>query len=183
MKGIHKMSHPQTRLDSARAEEGFSVRYFDPGKLLFFRHGNTLRLTVEDKFSLLKAAVVRAFPLSFATRYFSVLDGSGKDIGIIRDLHELSAENQQIIQEELTRRYVIPKITRVLSLRERFETEEWIVETERGQTEFTTRNLHDAATEPTPGRLLITDVDGNRYEIPDVSSLDSATRRFLINRL
>ncbi|MEI6211871.1 MAG: DUF1854 domain-containing protein [bacterium] len=164
-------------------EENPGLRYLEPASLRFFRHGNTLRLTVADEFSLFRACVVRAFPLSRATRYISVLDGSGREVGMIRELAELPEESRLLVQEELTRRYVIPVITRILSLRERCETEEWVVETERGPTDFTTRNLHDSSSEPSPGRLIIADVEGNRYEIPSISKLDPASRRFLSNHL
>jgi len=177
------MSENQTPVTQPETEENPGVRYLEPANLHFFRHGHTLRLTVGDECSLIKATVVRAFPLSHATRYFSELDGGGKETGVIRDLAGLSPENRGLVEEELTRRYVIPVITRVISLRERFETQEWVVETERGRTDFSTRNLHDASSEPSPGRLIIADVDGNRYEIPSVSALDPASRRFLANHL
>ena len=164
-------------------EENPGLRYLEPASLLFFRHGNTLRMTVGDEFSLLRACVVRAFPLSRATSYISVLDGSGKEVGMIRELAELTDESRLLVQEELTRRYVIPVITRIISLRERCETEEWVVETERGPTDFSTRNLHEASSEPSPGRLIIADVEGNRYEIPSIAQLDPASRRFLSDHL
>ena len=165
------------------ATESVDVRYLDPKSVRLFRHGAALRLVVEGEFCVLKASVVRAFPLSRADRYLSVLDGTNKEVGVIVSPDGLDAESRRLLDEELARRYHLPIVIRVVSIRERFSTQEWNVETNRGRGEFTTRNLHDATSEPSPDRLIITDVENNRYEIPRVSALDPASRRFLAQHL
>ena len=74
-------------------------------------------------------------------------------------------------------------ILRVESAKERFGTVEWTVRTDRGPRSFTTRHLRDEATNPSPGRHLIADVDGGRYDVPDISALDAASQAMLMQHL
>src|SRR5690349_23158371 len=81
--------------------ETADLRYLDPAKLRFFRHGAALRLTVEEEASYLKVAVVRAFPLSHPHQYLSVRDGENKEIGLLVDPSALDRENHSLVAEEL----------------------------------------------------------------------------------
>jgi hypothetical protein len=170
---------------SALSGEPYSteLRRLDPRRLRFFRHGAILRLTVEGEFSVLKVSVVRAFPLRHPNCFYSVLDGGNRDVGVIADPSALDPDSRRLVEEALRRRYHLPRIRRVLNIRERFGTEEWHVETDRGECFLTTRNLHDNTAQPDADRLLITDVDGNRFEIPSLSAVDPVSRRFLDRHL
>ena len=48
---------------------------------------------------------------------------------------------------------------------------------------FLTRQFREQIKEPMAPRLTLTDVEGNRYDIPDVAALDPASRRWLDARL
>ena len=141
------------------AVEAAELRYLDPGRCRFFRHGATLRLTLEDECCYLKVSVVRAFPLSNSERYLSVRDGANKEVGLIVDPRELDVENRRLVEEELERRYLVPVIRRVVAVKERFGTVDWEVETDRGVSRFTTRNLRENILQPSPGRYVLTDVE------------------------
>jgi hypothetical protein len=140
-------------------------------------------LTVADERSYLKVAVFRAFPLSHPERYLSVRDGANKEIGLIVSAEELDAESRRLVAEELERRYLVPIVRRVVSVRERFGTVDWEVETDRGVCRFTTRNMRENVEQPSPGRFLVTDVDGNRYDVRDISRLDAASQAWLMRHL
>src|SRR5579871_4939332 len=116
--------------------ETVDLCYLDPKKLRFFRHGATLRLTIEEERSVLKIAVMRAFPLSHPHEYLSVRDGAHKEVGLIVNAAELDGESQRRVTEELERRYLIPVIRRVIRIIERFGTVDWEVETDRGVCRF-----------------------------------------------
>lgn len=165
------------------AVETTDLRYLDPKALRFFRHGATLRLTVDNESSYLKVSVVRAFPLSEPDRYLSVRYGENKEVGLIVDPGELDSEGRRLVVEELERRYVVPVIRRVRSIKERFGTVDWEVETDRGLCRFTTRNVRENMAQPSPGRYLITDVEGNRYDVRDLSALDAASQSWLMRYL
>lgn len=154
--------------------------YFDPKLLHFERHGAALRLTIEDEVCYPRVTVVRMFPLSDPDTYLSVRDAANKEVGIITRLADVDAEARRLVSEELERRYLVPVIQRVLAVKERFGTVDWQVETNRGRRAFTTRNLRENVAQPQPGRYILADTDGNRYDIPDLSALDAASQNFIM---
>ncbi len=155
-------------------ENPFAVRFLDPKTLRLFRVGDldaTVRLTLEGDRSWREVRVARAFPFSDPDRYIGLRDGDDKDIGILTTLQGVDAESRQIIEEELERRYFTPKVERVLSVTDEFGVVTWEVETDRGPRRFLVRNLRDNTFPLGPNRLMMTDTDGNRYEIPDVRTV------------
>jgi hypothetical protein len=154
-----------------------------PAKLRFLAHGPILRLTVEDDRSYLRVGVLRAFPLSDPSHYLSVRDGQGKEIGLIVQPDALRDEDRALVERELERRYLVPAVVRIVAARERFGTVEWTVETDRGEVHFTTRNLRENVQRPAPGRIILNDVDGNRYDIRDVDRLSRTSQELLFRHL
>jgi len=57
------------------------------------------------------------------------------------------------------------------------------METDRGQVHFTTRNLRENVQRPAPRRIILNDVDGNRYDIRDVDRLSRASQELLFRHL
>ena len=163
--------------------ETTDLRYLEPAKLRFFRHGATLRLTIEAERSVLKVAVYRSFPLSYPHQYLSVRDGKNEEVGLLADLTELDKESRRLVAEELERRYLVPVIRRVIRIIERFGTVDWEVETDRGVCRFTTRGAREKVIQPSPGRYLLIDVDDNRYDVRDLAALDPASQVWLMRHL
>ena len=148
----------------------------DPRKVrIFYDHKDFLRATIDDR-TYLEVTVVRAFPYSRAEEYVGLLSGRLDEIGIIRDPSELDEESQRVIENELARRYFPTIITRVLSISEEFGATYWHVETTRGERKFIAKGLRDNVTYLSESRILIGDVDGNRYEISDLGAMDSDSR-------
>jgi hypothetical protein len=168
---------PATLVEASR------LIFLNPKKLHFFKHGATLRLTIEDDRSFLKVGVLRAFPLSDRNRFFSVRDEAENEIGLIVNPTDLSAENQNLIDEDLQRRYFVPSVKKIVSAKERFGTVDWSVETDRGLCRFTTQNLRENVQRPAPGRIILNDVDGNRYDIRDVDELSRESQELLFRHL
>lgn len=178
------MQLPDTELkQSLGLAEASQLRFLDPKQLRFFKAGVTLRLTVADEICWLKVSVLRAFPLSMPARYFSVRDGANEEIGLLIDANELDGESRKLVVAELERRYMVSIIRRVLSVTERFGTVDWEVETHRGDCRFTTRDLRDNVLRLGLGHYLLTDVENNRYEIQDLSTLDDRSKDLLLQHL
>lgn len=145
----------------------------DPASVRLFRQPEwQLRLTIDNDRSYTQVKVVRAAPLSHPERYISLLDIKNEEICMIEDPASLDAEIRAILRQELDRRYLTAVIERVLSLRNDFGTSYWEVETSRGQREFVVQNVAENAQWLGDSRLLLVDVDGNRFEIPDLDGLD-----------
>ncbi len=152
----------------------FAVRVLDPAAVRLFRthaEDTTVRLTIDGDRSWREVRIARAFPLSDPDRYIGLRDGNDKDIGILETLHGLDGESRSIIDEELERRYFTPQVTRVDFVEEAFGVVTWEVETTKGPRRFLVRNLKDSSYTLGSSRVMMTDVDGNRYEFPDPRAL------------
>jgi hypothetical protein len=163
--------------------EASQLVFLNAKKLRFFMRGATLRLTVEEDRSYLKVSVLRAFPLSEPDRFLSVRDGDNKEVGLIVNPEELDLENRRLVDQELDRRYFAPIITRIVAAKERFGTVDWTVETNRGKCRFTTRNLRENVQRPSPSRIIINDVDGNRYDICNLDAMSLASQELLFRHI
>jgi hypothetical protein len=164
------------RPDPTKPVQTGELRILDPAKLQFSQHGATLRLTLEDECSYLRVTVAKVFPLSEPAKYWSLLDGANKEIGVIPNPQSLDAGTRELLERELDRRYVMPIVQKVVSVKEKFGVCFWEVETSRGARRFITRNLREQVVHPSPGQLILADVDGNRYLVPDLSRLDRLSR-------
>ena len=139
----------------------------------------TLRLTIDGDRSYLKVKVVRAAPLSYPDRFISILDAKDEEICMVGDLGDLDKGTRAIIGEELERRYLTSAIEQIDSLRSEFGTSYWEVKTNRGQREFVVQNVAENVQWLGARRLLIVDVDGNRFEIPDLERLDKLSLGYI----
>lgn len=152
----------------------------DMAKVRLFREPPwTLRLTIEEDRSYTRVKVVRAAPLSHPDRYISLLDLKDEEVCMIPALKELDAEMRAIVEEELDRRYLTSTVLEVLSVRNEFGTSYWDVQTNRGQREFVIQNVAENAQWLGDHRLLLIDVDGNRFEIPRLDELDKRSLGFI----
>lgn len=148
---------------------------------LFYQPEGRLRLTLEDR-SYVTVKPAWASPLSYPGKHLSLLDGKGKEITMLAEPErELSKENWALIQEELRRRYLNGVVLKVLQANTEFGATYWTVETDRGLKEFVTQSLQENAQWLGPAHLLLVDVDGNRFEIPDINALDEESRRRVNN--
>lgn len=125
-----------------------------------------------------RVAVLRMFPLEHKREYLSVRtenylrSDKNSEIGIIRSLDAFSKEQQEIILRELEKRYFVPEITKVESVEEEFANSIWKVETTAGKAEFTVNDMGSNLLNLGCGRIMLTDVFGNRYIIPDITKID-----------
>jgi len=156
------------------------LKFLDLESLQFYRaEGGVLRLTIENEICYLKVKVARAFPLSIPNRYIGFRDGADKEIGLVEDIFDLPPESRKLVEEELQKRYFTPIILKITSIQEKFGFTEWVVTTDKGERIFMAKGIHDNVAEVGMGRLMVTDADGNRYEIPDVAKLDSRSLSLL----
>ena len=121
---------------------------------------------------------VRAFPLSDPSRFITLVDDAGREVATIESLDDLAPDARAVLVEELARREFIPRITRIVSASRDTLPCEWEVETDRGPTRFTL-DSEDNLRRLGPGRVLITDARGLRYQVLEPERLDAPSRRLL----
>ena len=114
---------------------------------------------------------VRTFPLTQPDQYISLLDVHKNELGLIEDINLLKEADQLVLAEELEKCYFMPKITKIHFIAGRFGVTEWEAETDSGTVSFDLRSRNDI-TVLDGGRVLIKDIDGNRFEIVNYHRLD-----------
>ena len=125
----------------------------------------------------------RLFPLSGLKQYITLLDENQKEKAIIRNLDMLDSESKRAVEECLAEYYMIPKITGVISITEKFGVLTWNCNTDHGERSFRIRNRHSDIKMLYDGRVLIRDSNDNRYEIENIHSLDKHSRNLLSSEL
>lgn len=154
----------------------------DPGALRFRHEGCVLQCR-QGEGDWRPVRVARMFPLTDPDTWISVLNKEGKELGILMDARQLERESLAALRGELGRCYLVPQIQRIVSCRDQMEFVEWTVETDRGRATFVTRRLREIARQPLGARLVLKDVEDNRYDIPDLHALDTTSRRWIEERL
>src|SRR5215831_5789727 len=114
----------------------------------------------------------RALPLSDPGHYIAILDERGEDICMICDPGELNRESRLVLGEELERLYLTSVIHQIHSVRNDSGNYYVDVQTSRGRREVVLQNPDENVRWLTDKRLLVTDLDGSRFEIPDTAALD-----------
>ena len=134
--------------------------------------GGFLALEFEEE-TYPRIAVHRCFPFSEPTRYISIREpeGDGKEIGLIEDITTLPEEIQSLLAEQMELRYFTPHIRHIHDIKEEYGYSYWSVTTDRGRCRFTVRFGAGSVIPIGGGRYLVTDIDGNRFEIPNVDAL------------
>jgi hypothetical protein len=138
------------------------------------------RLVYTDPFGVVSTGVepVRAFPLGEADRWIALVDSEGHELALIENPATLPDGIRSLIQRELDGREFVPRITRIDEISGDAGLREWRVETDRGNSDFRIES-DDQIRRLGRNRLLITDMQGLRYLIPDIARLDSNSRSLL----
>ncbi len=155
-------------------QDDSTQRFLEASELTFTRSQvGTARLEIRKEACHLRVIVRRLMPLSHPEQYISLAADEDTEIGILVNPSELAPESLKILNEELDKRYFTPIIQKIYRVKEQFGIHEWDVQTERGRVTFLVRGLNQNIKQSPPARLFVTDVRGNRYDIPDYRELDA----------
>ena len=121
----------------------------------------------------------RLFPLTGLQKYITLLDSEGIEQAVIRDLKNLMPESHKAVEEVLIEFYLVPKITEVLSIVEKYGKLRFHVATDNGPHNFEVKSVHSDIKMLYDGRVLIKDSSDNRYEISDLRVMSKESLRKL----
>lgn len=163
------------------SDELLEIRYLTRENACFSRTGGGFVALKYGEKEYSRVGVYLTFPLTEPEEYISIreADEKAKEIGIIEKLSELEKDQQEMIREQIKLRYFMPVITKVLDIKDEYGYAYWNVMTGFGACRFTTRMSGDAVIFLGESRLMVTDIDGNRYEIPDFYRLSVTERKKL----
>lgn len=149
-----------------------AVKYLDPNKARFFIENNDFLSLEYEGETYRNVKLHRAMPFKLPDDYISVQDMDSKELFLIRSLYEFSEEQALLMSWHLKKRYHTPKILRLNNIKEKLGYLYFDITTEVGAKSFALRDpTHNIRKIDDGKRIIIVDVDGNRYEIPDVSRM------------
>ena len=171
-RGHHAEGRPPKREGKERTLAEISVTvWLTPENSVFSLKNGLLFVSIDGK-DPQRAYLCRQFPFDLLWEFISVLDDDQTEIGIIRDLSLFEGESHDLLRGELSRRYYAPVIKRIHNVKERYGFSYWRVTTEEGNVSFTLHDTFRSIIRAGEYRLIIIDVNGNRFEIPNVEALD-----------
>ena len=146
------------------------TNWLTPENTRFYRKNNFLYVQLGERDE--RAFLCRQFPFELQWEFISVMDEDGDEIGIVRDVALFGEDARALLETELRRRYYSPVIDRIISIKERYGFSYWRVHTAEGEVSFTLQDTYRSIVRAGEARVILMDVNGNRFEIPDVKALD-----------
>ena len=125
-----------------------------------------------------RVRVSRCFPWSEPTRYLSLRDDDEQEVGLIDNLDELDPDSREALAGALVEAGFVLEITAIDSLQRDFEIRVWKVQTRQGPRTFQTK-LDDWPRALPGDGLLIRDVAGDLFHLPDPHGLDPKSQKIL----
>lgn len=154
------------------------VKYLEPSKARFYMEGDNFLCLEYDGENYTNIKLHRAMPFKLPDDYISVQDMESKELFLIRSLYELAEEQALLLSRHLKKRYYCPKIKALPSIKAKLGFLYFEVDTDAGHKTFALRDAtHNIRRIDDGARIIIIDVDGNRYEISDVSKMSTADFR------
>ncbi len=144
--------------------------WLTPENCTFYMKNGFLYIKTGEKDQ--RAHLTRQFPFELLWEFISVLNDEQEEIGIIRALDRFEGEMFALLETELRRRYYNPVIRSILQVKERYGFSNWKVTTDEGEVSFTLHDTFRSIVRAGEGRLILLDVNGNRFEIPNAEALD-----------
>ena len=150
-------------------EEMTAIHYLNQDNAVFERtEGGFLSLSYEGK-KWDRIQVIRLFPFTEPDSFLSIrtVEERSHEIGVIKNIKEVDKKTRKMLLEQLNLHYFTPIIQKILDM------------TDRGECRFTINMGSNAVVRLSDCRLLITDLDENRFEIRDVFALSQKEQRKL----
>jgi len=156
------------------------IQYIEPEKARFYRLNEDFLGLEYDGVDKKRVQLHRTMPIHQPNAYICVLDMEAKEIGIIRDLGSFGKEQADLIEQELAVRYYSVSVQRILSAKEKFGYVYFELQTIAGIRIIAVKDVSKGVRLLDEKRVVIVDVDGNRYTLDDYPSMDRRTLKSLL---
>lgn len=166
----------------AESEEMVNMKLMNQQNASFQKtSGGSLFLTFQGS-SYENVQLVETFPFTDPYVYLSVRDlkGRNKEIGIIADLEaDFDSDTISLLKDHLEQHYHMPVIEKIVRAKENGGYTNLTVLTNLGETQFSLRANASQITVLSENRLIIQDLENNRFEIPNRNQLSSRELKML----
>ncbi len=147
-----------------------------PEKIRLQRHADRVLLSRGDSDDWTPVRLVWARPISGRGGEISFLDKNKREVLMLESLDPLDPESRKVAEEELAKRYLVPRITRVIRTMATFGIRYWHVQTDRGERRFALKHASKNTFWLSRDHLVLRDTLGCVYEIRPFSELDQRSR-------
>ena len=161
------------------------ITFINANDLKFYTSPSSLLFLCYKGEELGRVSIIRMFPFKYEEEYIVIRqenysrNDKESEIGILRSLNELPENQANLVREELKKRYFIPDIISVSDVKEEFGSATWKTTTTAGERDFTMTDLGTNVRNLGNNKIMLTDVYGNRYYIPDITKADDKTQKVL----
>lgn len=122
--------------------------------------------------------VHRCFPWSEPGQFLSLRDRENREVALVTHMEELEAGSRKALEEALVEAGFVLKVIRITDVDEEVEIRTWRVETAQGPRSFQTKR-DDWPWEVPGGGIVIRDVAGDLYHVPEPHAMDEKSQKWL----
>lgn len=134
----------------------------------FYRNANGfLGLKLGDA-DYKRVQLSRALPFTAPDQYICVADMEGNEIAVLEQLDQFDSESRDLLDAELGIRYFHPVVTQVKSVKEKMGSYYLDIAIGDYKKTVTIKDITKNLKQLGGGKIVLTDVDGNRFLIPDI---------------
>ncbi len=155
------------------------IEFLAPDSCSFSINNNGFLIMTLGGESKGRVKLIRSYPYSVKDEYICVHDLDDNEIGIIKDLKELDSASKESAEKELESRYYCPVVTSVKSVKERMGNFYFQTVIDGKEKNFTVSDITKNMRFASDDTVLIFDMDGNRYIIPEISKIEPKSKRIL----
>lgn len=155
------------KMDIVEGQDRLKLEKRADGQFWVVKDGQATRVRVQS-----------CFPWSGPLDYISLRDDDDNEVALISFFDKLDAETRNMILEALAETGFLMRITEIHSITNDFEIRNWKVRTLQGKRTFQTELGEWPRVMPNGG-LLIKDVAGDLYLIPEPGKLDKKSRKLI----
>ncbi len=157
----------QTHIPDVAAPAPPRLAIDDNGRLYAYRDEKPIHVAVRP-----------CFPWSAARRFLSLRDMDFNEVALIEDPDELNDEARHALDAALAEARFTFSIRAIRAIERDFELRIWRVDTEEGLRSFAMQ-WDDFPEKMSDGSLVLKDLGGDLYRIPEPDSLDRNSARLL----
>jgi len=158
--------------------ESLTMEFTPVGELEFYHNAQGFLALKLNETDYPRVQVRRALPFGDPTRFVCVTDMEDKELALIEDTAQLEDAQRELVSRELELRYYYPRVTQIKSIKEKLGTYYFalcIGEHEKNAAvKDIGKNLRQLGD-----RIILTDVDGNRFLIDDLGVVNRKSMRML----
>ena len=161
------------------AEQTLLTEFTPAGECRFYRNANGflgLELRGEDH---KRVQLSRALPFTAPAMYVCVADMDNKEVAVLEDLGDFGEETLALLEEELGIRYFYPEVTQVKSVKEKMGSFYFDLMIGEYEKTIAVKDISKNLKQLGDGKIILTDVDGNRFLIPDVYGIHKKSLRMV----